>query len=276
MLISRPPNRALYARTATALQRHRFGRRSEQLDPDQLALALEDLEQGVAAAEAREEQAAVPHKSRPARRRLINRGSPPPHLPRVEVVVDVDDRRCPCCTGMIHKIGEDVAERLDVIPQQLRVLVIRRPKYACRSCPGTVLQASAPPRLVEGGLPTEALVAHVIVAKYADHSPLYRQAQIYARQGITLDRSTLADWTGRGAWWLRPLHDRLLRELRASTKLFADETTAPVLDPGRGRTKTGQLWAYPWTVPALQARSYRVGNRSMQLSIRPLALQPRP
>ena len=244
-----------------ALQRHRFGRRSEQLDPDQLALALEDLEQGIAAAEAREEQATVAPQSRPARRRQINRGALPAHLPRVEVVVDVDDQRCPCCAGTTHRIGEDVAERLDVIPQQLRVLVIRRPKYACRSCPGTVLQAPAPPRLVEGGLPTEALVAHVIVAKYADHSPLYRQAQIYARQGITLDRSTLADWTGRGAWWLRPLHDRLLRELRASTKLFADETTAPVLDPGRGRTKTGQLWAYarddrPWGGPDPPAVAY--------------------
>ncbi len=224
-----------------ALQRHRFGRRSEQLDPDQLALALEDLEQGVAAAEVREEQAAVPPQSRPVRQRQINRGALPAHLPRVEVVVDVDDRHCPSCTGALHRIGEDVAERLDVIPRQFRVLVIRRPKYACRTCPGTVVQAPAPPRLIEGGLPTEALVAHVIVAKYADHSPLYRQAQIYARQGIDLDRSTLADWTGRGAWWLRPLHTRLLAELRASPKLFADETTAPVLDPGRGRTKTGQL-----------------------------------
>jgi hypothetical protein len=115
--------------------------------------------------------------------------------------------------------------------------------------------------LIEGGLPTEALVAHVIVAKYADHCPLYRQAQIYARQGIDLDRSTLADWTGRGAWWLRPLHARLLDELRASPKLFADETTAPVLDPGRGRTKTGQLWAYarddrPWGGPAPPAVVY--------------------
>jgi transposase len=119
-----------------------------------------------------------------------------------------------------------VAQRLDVIPLQFRVLVIRRPKYACRTCPGTVVQAPAPPRLIEGGLPTEALVAHVIVAKYADHTPLYRQAQIYARQGIDLDRSTLADWTGRGAWWLRPLHGRLLDELRASPKLFANN-----LDP---------------------------------------------
>jgi hypothetical protein len=98
--------------------------------------------------------------------------------------------------------------------------------------------------MIEGGLPTEATVAHVLVSKYADHLPLYRQAQIYGRQGINLDRSTLADWVGRAAWHLRPLHERLLVQIRASTKIFADETTAPVLDPGRGRTKTGQLWAY--------------------------------
>jgi transposase len=243
-----------------ALQRHRFGRRSEQLDPDQLALGLEDLEQSVAAAEAQEEQAA-PAQARPLRRRKINRGALPDHLPHVDVVIDVEDRRCPCCAGALHLIGEDVAQRLDVIPLQFRVLMIRRPKYACRHCPGTIVQAPAPPRLIEGGLPTEALVAHVIVAKYADHTPLYRQAQIYARQGIDIDRSTLADWVGRGAWWLRPMHEKLLDELRASPKLFADETTAPVLDPGRGRTKTGQLWAYarddrPWGGPAPPAVAY--------------------
>jgi hypothetical protein len=114
-----------------------------------------------------------------------------------------------------------------------------------------VLQAPAPARLVEGGIPTEATVAQVLVSKYADHLPLYRQAQIYARQGVTLDRSTLADWVGKAAFLLRPVHERLFEALKGSAKLFADETTAPVLDPGRGRTKTGQLWAYarddrPW------------------------------
>jgi hypothetical protein len=113
------------------------------------------------------------------------------------------------------------------------------------------VQAPAPARIVEGGIPTEALIAQVLVSKYADHLPLYRQAQIYARQGIQLDRSTLADWVGRAAWYLRPLRDHILERLRRSERLFADETTAPVLDPGRGRTKTGQLWAYarddrPW------------------------------
>lgn len=243
-----------------ALQRHRFGRRSEQLDPDQLALALEDVEQSVAAIEA-ERDRTPERRDRLAPRRKTNRGALPEHLPRIETVIDLADTRCPCCTGAMHKIGEDVAERLDVVPAQFRVLVIRRPKYACRTCVGTVVQASAPPRLVEGGMPTEALVAQVIVAKYADHLPLYRQAQIYARQGINLDRSTLADWVGRGAWWLRPLHAKLLDELRASSKLFADETPAPVLDPGRGRTKTGQLWAYarddrPWAGPSPPAVAY--------------------
>jgi transposase len=244
-----------------ALQRHRFGRRSEQLDPDQLALALEDIEQMLAANEASEDRNKKPTDTTSPRQRKTNRGALPVHLPRIETVIDMADRHCPCCAREMHRIGEDVAERLDVIPAQFRVLVVRRPKYACRSCEGTVIQAPAPARLVEGGLPTEALVAHVIVAKYSDHLPLYRQAQIYARSGIDLDRSTLADWVGRAAWFLRPLHERILENLRRSPKLFADETTAPVLDPGRGRTKTGQLWAYarddrPWRGPEPPAVAY--------------------
>ena len=244
------------------LQRHRFGRRSERLDPDQLALALEDLEQLLAAAEAEEARTTgKPATERPKTRRKTNRGDLPAHLPRIEKLIDIADRACPCCAKEMHRIGEDIAERLDVIPAQFRVLVVRRPKYACRSCEGTVVQAPAPSRLIEGGLPTETLVAHVVVGKYADHLPLYRQAQIYTRQGIALDRSTLADWVGRAAWFLRPLHERLLETLRRSSKLFADETTAPVLDPGRGRTKTGQLWAYarddrPWGGPAPPAVAY--------------------
>jgi transposase len=232
------------------LQRHRFGRRSERLDPDQLALALEDLEQTLAAVEAaaeKDDKATKPV----ARKRQINRGALPSHLPREEIVIDVENKTCACCGGLKHRIGEDVSERLDVIPVQLKVIVTRRPKYACQACAGEVVQAPAPERLIENGIPTEALVAHVLVAKYADHTPLYRQAQIYARQGITLDRSTLADWVGRAAFALRPVHARLLEQLKQSTKLFADETTAPVLDPGRGRVKKGQFWAYarderPW------------------------------
>ena len=186
-----------------------------------------------------------------AQKRRMNRGALPTHLPRVEIIVDLDDRACPCCKGQLHRIGEDVSERLDIVPARFRVLVTRRPKYACRTCEEAVAQAPAPARLIEGGIPTEATVAHVLVSKYADHLPLYRQSQIFARQGVNLDRSTLADWVGRAAFHLRPVHERLLAHLRASTKIFADETTAPVLDPGRGRTKTGQLWAYarddrPW------------------------------
>jgi transposase len=233
------------------LQRHRFGRRAEGLPVDQLEFALEEVEQSQAADEADAEAKDLERGKTRAARRCRNRGSLPAHLPRIEQVVDVEDKSCPCCSGALHRIGEDVAERLDIIPAQFRVLVVRRPKYACRTCQEVVLQAPAPARLIEGGLPTEALVAHVVVSKYADHCPLYRQAQIYSRQGIDLDRSTLADWTGRAAFLLRPLHARLLEKLKASPKLFADETTAPVLDPGRGRTKTGQLWTYarddrPW------------------------------
>jgi transposase len=226
------------------LQRHRFGRRAETLPEDQLLLGLEDVEQVAASKESEGEAAAPAERADRATRRRINRGSLPAHLPRIELVVDIEDHTCPCCRNALHRIGEDCSERLDIIPAQMRVLVVRRPKYACRACGEVVVQAPAPARLIEGGLPTEATVAQVLVSKYADHLPLYRQAQIYARQGITLDRSTLADWVGRAAWLLRPVHERLLMRLKTSTKLFADETTAPVLDPGRGRTKTGQLWAY--------------------------------
>ena len=233
------------------MQRHRFGRRAESLPEDQLLLALEDVEQNEAEAAAETEAKSSSVQPEGARKRRANRGALPAHLPRVETLVDVDDKTCPCCKGALHRIGEDVSERLDVVPAQFRVLVVHRPKYACRACESVVVQSSAPARLIEGGLPTEAMVAHVLVAKYADHLPLYRQAQIYERQGLRLDRSTLADWVGRAAFHLRPVHVRILAHLKSSPKLFADETTAPVLDPGRGRTKTGQLWAYarddqPW------------------------------
>jgi transposase len=233
-----------------AMQRHRFGRRAESLPEDQLLLGLEEAEQVEAAGFAAEEAEPAKKAVRVGKRRT-NRGALPAHLPRVETLVDIDGTACPCCSGTLHKIGEDVSERLDVVPAQFRVLVIRRPRYACRACEDAFVQAPAPPRLIEGGLPTDALVAQVLVSKYADHLPLYRQAQIFARQGVVLDRSTLADWVGRAAFLLRPVHERLLETLKRSGKLFADETTAPVLDPGSGRTKTGQLWAYarndrPW------------------------------
>ena len=237
------------------LRRHRFGRRSEKLDADQLALALEDMEQQLGEAEAAQAEAAQATAAvspAPRRRpRQINRGALPEHLPREEVRVDIADKTCPCCRGTLHCIGEERSEQLDVVPARLRVLVTVRPKYACRACEEAIVQAPAPARMIQGGLPTDALVARVAVAKYADHLPLYRQAQIFARQGIALDRSTMADWMGTAAFLLRPLHERMLALVTTSARLFADETTAPVLDPGRGRTKTGKFWAYarddrPW------------------------------
>lgn len=234
------------------LQRMQFGKSAEKLDPDQLRLALDDLEMALAAAEA-ESDATL--KASRAQRGPAKRGALPAHLPRVEIVVDIETKSCPCCGGALHVIGEDRSERLDVIPAQHRVLVTRRPKYGCRACEGAVVQAPAPGRLIESGLPTEAMIAHVLVSKYADHLPLYRQWQILARQGIEIDRSCLAEWAGRGAWALKPIVTRMLEHLKRSDKLFCDETRAPVLDPGRGRTKTGYLWAIarddrPWGGPA--------------------------
>jgi transposase len=251
MLLAERARADRLAQLLKEMQRHRFGRRAESLPLDQLELGLEEVQQEDANEAATAEASDPQRRTAAATRRRAIRGALPAHLPRIETVVDVADKACPCCGGGLHRIGEDVAERLDVVPASLRVLVVRRPKYGCRSCEAVVIQAPAPARLIEGGIPTEAMVAQVLVAKYADHLPLYRQAQIYARQGVTLDRSTLADWVGRAAFLLRPVHERLMAELETSGKLFADETTAPVLDPGRGRAKTGQLWAYarddrPW------------------------------
>src|SRR5262245_61475130 len=158
------------------------------------------------------------------------------------------------------KLSDNSSGRLDWIPVQLRVLRISRPKYACRTC-GGVAQAPAPERVIAGGLPTPALLAQVLVSKYCDHTPLYRQAQIFARHGVDLDRSTLAGWIGGACWWLDALHERLGKHIFASDQLFADDTPIPVLDPGRGRTKMGRLWVYarderPWGGPAPPAAIY--------------------
>ncbi|MDX1011324.1 IS66 family transposase [Sinorhizobium medicae] len=234
-----------------AFKQAAFGRKSEKTDPDQFDLALEDLETAMAAIHA-EDEADAPAGNRISKPRAINRGSLPKHLPRVEEVIEPESLTCGC-GGCLHCIGEDVSEQLDVVPAQFRVIVTRRPKYACRACTDGVVQAPAPARLIQAGLPTEATVAHVLVSKYADHLPLYRQAQIISRQGIDLDRSTLADWVGRAAYELRPVFDALIADLKRSTKLFMDETRAPVLDPGsRNKTKTGYFWALarddrPWS-----------------------------
>jgi transposase len=192
------------------LQRMQFGRRSEKLAPDQLNLALEDLEQAVAEAEAEQEKADPALKRHRAEKRRAVRGSLPDHLPRVEVVIKPEDTACPCCGGTMQVIGEDRSQRLDRVPAQFQVVVTRRPKYACRQCQEGVIQAPAPARLIEGGLPTERLVAHVLVTKYADHAPLYRQCQIMARQGIAIDRSVLAFWVGYAAAYFADILTRLV------------------------------------------------------------------
>lgn len=233
------------------LQRRQFGRKSERLPEDQLQLGFEDLEVAIAKGDAEAEKGDPNLKRERAARRRTNRGKLPAHLPRIEVELAPEDTACPCCRTTMVVIGEDRSERLDVIPAQFRVIVTRRPKLACRACTGIVVQQPAPPRLIEGGLPTEATVAHVLVARYADHLPLYRQAQIWARQGLDLDRSTLASWAGTAAAEIAPVVRRLKEIVLGSARVFADETVVPVLDPGRGRTKQGYFWAVarddrPW------------------------------
>jgi len=232
------------------LQRGQFGRRSERAD-DQLELGLEDAETDLAQAEEPALDETPPDsergKKRPKREPLRS------HLPRQEIVIDVAVTACPCCGGALHKIGDSVSEMLDWIPASLRVVRITRPKYGCRACE-SVHQAPAPERPIAGGLATPALIAHVLVSKYGDHLPLYRQARIFGRHGLEIDRSTLAGWVGGACWWLDALHKELCAEVFASNHLFADDTTVPVLDPGRGRTKTGRLWVYvrddrPWCGP---------------------------
>jgi len=224
-----------------------FGSKSEKTNSEQYELALEDIETAIETIHAERDADVVLRQNKP---RNSNRGHLPKHLPRVEVVIEPDDTQCSCGAER-HIIGEDTSERLDIIPSRFRVIVTRRPKYACRSCEAGIVQAPANPRLIEGGMPTEATVASVIVSKYADHLPLYRQAQIYSRQGVDLDRSTLASWVGKAAYELKPVYDCLLANLKQSRKLFMDETTAPVLDPGRKKVKTGYFWALarddrPW------------------------------
>jgi len=249
ILAQREQNARLEALVA-AFKQALFGRKSEKADPDQFELALEDIETAIARVEAEGEADPLVTPTQTSKPRKTNRGSLPRHLPRIEEVIKPESTICDCGCER-HVIGEDVSERLDIVPAQFRVIVTRRPKYACRSCEGGIVQAPAPAHLIPGGMPTEATVAHVIVSKYADHLPLYRQAQIFSRQGINLDRSTLAAWVGRAAFELAPIYDALLANLKRSNKLFMDETTAPVLDPGRRKTKTGYFWALarddrPW------------------------------
>jgi transposase len=225
------------------LRRMQFGRRSEQLDETigQLELSLEELE---AVRAERNELAAAktpvgeekPIK-RPVRKPL------PDHLPRETIEHAPADRCCPDCGGALKKLGEDVSETLEYIPEHFKVIRHVRPKLACCSC-DTIVQAPAASRPIANGLAGPGLLAHVLTAKFCDHLPLYRQSGIYARSGVELERSTLADWVGQCSALLRPLVDALNRYVLSAAKVHADDTPVPVLAPGEGKTKTGRLWPY--------------------------------
>ena len=227
------------------LRRMQFGRSSERLgrEADQLELALEELEADAPTPAAPEtppaEAASVGRRERrkPARRPL------PDHLPRDTVEHGADTCACPACGGVLRHLGEDVTEVLDYVPGQFRVVRHVRPRWSCRACEA-VTQAPPPALPIARGRATAGLLAHVLVAKYADHLPLYRQSEIYARAGVTLERSTLAGWVGQSAALLRPLLDALARHVMGGAVLHADDTPVPVLAPGTGKTRTGRLWAY--------------------------------
>jgi transposase len=218
------------------LKRLQFGRHSEKLDREieQLELRLEELQVSAAPTPSDTVEKAAGHT--PVRRPL------PEHLPRTRVE-HTPACACPECGAAMRKIGEDVAEVLDYVPARFRVIQHVRPKLACPACE-RIVQVEAPSRPIERGLAGAGLLAHVLVSKYADHLPLYRQTQIYAREGVELERSTLADWVASCFRLLDPLVHALARYVTAAHKLHADDTPVPVLDPGRGRTKTGRLWTY--------------------------------
>jgi transposase len=224
------------------LERGRFGPRSEKLKRDgleeeQYAFVFEELETGLS-----EIIAPLEKKAESEPRATRGRKGFAAHLERIEIVIEPTDP--PGCEGLQKVlIGEDVSERLDVTPAKFRVIVTRRPKYAWRGRDG-VFQAPAPAYLIEAGIPTEALLAQIAVAKYADGLPLYRQEAIYARDGVELDRSLMAQWMGRVGFELEPLADAILERIKQGERIFADETTLPTLAPGSGKVKTAWLWAY--------------------------------
>lgn len=220
------------------LKRMQFGRSSERLDREiaQLELRLEDLEISqdklLAATRAKHSETVT----RPKREPL------PEHLPREERRYQ-PACRCPDCGGAMRQIGEDVSEMLEHVPEQFKVIRIVRPKLACERCE-RIVQAPAPSRPIARGVAGPGLLAHILVSKYCDHLPLYRQSQIYARAGVELERSTMAEWVGEVSHLVDPLTAALARYVLGASKLHADDIPIPVLDPGRGRTKTGRLWTY--------------------------------
>jgi transposase len=221
------------------LRRMKFGRSSERFDEQirQLEFKLEELES---------EEASLPippTPMSPAREKPVRRALPV-HLPREPLIHEPTSTcTCPDCGGSLRVLGEDVSEMLEYVPQHWKVLRHVRPKYSCAECQ-RIVQAAAPSRPIERGIAGPGLLAHVLVSKYCDHLPLYRQSQIYAREGIELDRSTLADWVGATSSLMQPLVQALGAYVLSAQKLHADDTPVPVLAPGTGKTKTGRLWSY--------------------------------
>jgi transposase len=225
------------------LKRMHFGQKSEKLSADiaQLELRLEDLEVNQAAdpPAAQEAAIAVSNKQakKPARRPL------PAGLPRETITLQPKQQDCPDCGGALRLLGEDVSEVLEYTPAHFRVIRTVRPKLSCGCC-SRIVQEAAPNRPIDKGLAGPGLLAHVLVAKYADHLPLYRQSEMYAREGVELDRSTMADWVGGASRTLRPLVEELKKYVLSAEKLHGDDVPVPVLEPGTGKTKTGRLWTY--------------------------------
>jgi transposase len=223
------------------LRRRVFGVKSEKIvvQLEQLELHLEELESSQAESEATVERMrpAQEPKTRSRRKPL------PEHLPREVVSHSFHGDSCPDCGGQLRQFGEDVSEQLEYIPDSFKVIRHVRPKFACSGCE-RVVEAPAPSRPIERGLAGPGLLAHVLVSKFADHLPLYRQSEIYARQGVEIERSTLAGWVGGASELLTPLIDAIQKHVLAGAKLHADDTPMPVLAPGSGKTKTGRLWTY--------------------------------
>jgi transposase len=227
------------------LHRMQFGRKSEKLQRqiEQLELRLEELESNRSEKESNASApAAVVESSTPAAAKPVRRALPD-HLPRETRRHEPKETVCPQCQGELRKLGEDVSEMLEYVPASFRVIRHVRTKLSCTKC-DCIVQAEALSRPIERGLAGPGLLAHVLVSKYCDHQPLYRQSEIYARQGVELERSTLADWVGGCSRLLAPLVEALRRYVMAAGKLHADDTPVPVLAPGQGKTKTGRLWTY--------------------------------
>ncbi len=225
------------------LRRTIFGRKSEKIvvQPEQLELELEEMETAQAAAE-KATDAVSPQATLKARSR---RKPLPAHLPRQTVTNTPEHDCCPDCGGALQPFGEDVSEQLEYVPESFKVIRHVRPKFACSACERVVeVEAPASSRPIERGLAGPALLAHVLVSKYCDHLPLYRQSEMYARQGVEIERSTLAGWVGASSELLAPLVDTLREHVLAARKIHADDTPLPVLAPGTGKTKTGRLWTY--------------------------------